>query len=401
MVTNVNDLELILNTSTTDEVLKSCATVQTSALIPFLRKTYGSHSTLMADQVLMRKKAEHKLSQFAKTGCWLTRRSFEQCSSEATALFKSTLFSGSDLLDLCAGLGIDDMAFSRSFQHIVALDTDTFLNTLVRRNNELLGIRHIERVDCDAGTFLQNTHSRFDLIFADADRRPGAGRSHALRDCTPDIISLLPRIFECTHQVLLKLSPLFDIREAIRILPYVKDIYVVEWDGEVKEILVAMHYGYSDSPIIHAVRCDSRGQVMYQFSQSVVEKPGKFRPDFTSAYVYEPSPALIKSGLTPNYLEKYGLTMLDASSYLALGNALIPDFFGRTFNIRDAFEYSKRAFADYLTRNKITHAHVSVRNFPLTVAEFRKQWKLKEGGDLYFFLTQAGGKKWVLCTQKP
>jgi hypothetical protein len=401
LVTNIKGLELILNSTTTNEVLKSCAGVQISALVPFLRKTYGVYSTLMADQVLLRKKAEYKLSHFVEKGCWLTRRSFEQCSSEATALFKSNLFSGNVLLDLCAGLGIDDMAFSRSFQQIVALDTDSALNLLVRRNNQLSGIHNIERIDSDADMFMSSTHHRYDLIYADADRRSGAARSHSLSDCTPDILRLLPRIFECTDQVLLKLSPLFDIHEAIRILPHPKDIYAIEWDGEVKEILVALKYGYSDAPVIHAVRCNNVGQAIYHFSQPTPVKPGFGQADFTSHYLYEPSPALIKSGLTQHYLAQYGLTMPDASTFLALGNEFIPDFFGRIFKIKDAALYSKRAFADYLAQYNITQAHISVRHFPTTVADFRKQWKLKDGGDVYFFLTQSKGEKWFICAEKP
>ena len=381
--------------------MKSCASVQTNALVPFLRKTYGIHSALMADQVLLRKKAEYKLSHFAEKGCWLTRRSFEQCSSEATALFKSTLFSGKVLLDLCAGLGIDDMAFSLSFQHIVALDTDEYLNVLVRTNNELTGIKNIERIDTDAESFLTNTHDRYDLIYADADRRSEAGRSHSLSDCTPDILSLLPRIFQCTKNVLLKLSPLFDIQEAIRILPHAKDIYAIEWDGEVKEVLVALQYGYSDSPLLHAVRCNKSGQATHHFSHTMSVKPVFGSADYTSAYLYEPSPALIKSGLTSNYLAQYGLVMPDGSTFLALGNEFIPDFFGRTFKIRDAIAYSKRDFADYLSKHDITQAHISVRHFPITVDEFRKQWKLKDGGEVYLFLTQSEGKKWFICAEKP
>lgn len=401
MASNIEDIRLIVKNTSVDEVLKSCIGVQINVLIPFLRKKYAVHSALMADQILLRKKAEYKLSHFTEAGCWLTKRSFEQCSSETTALFKSNLFSGNVLLDLCAGLGIDDMAFSRSFQHIIALDTDEYLNVLVRRNNELTGISNIERVDSDADTFLNTTHHRYDLIYADADRRSGAGRSHSLSDCTPDIPRLLPRIFQCADQVLLKLSPLFDIHEAIRILPHAKDIYALEWEGEVKEILVALKYGYSDAPVIHAVRCNNVGQAIHHFSQPTPVKPGFGQADFTSHYLYEPSPALIKSGLTQHYLAQYGLTMPDASTFLALGNEIIPDFFGRIFKIKDAALYSKRAFADYLAQYNITQAHISVRHFPTTVADFRKQWKLKDGGDVYFFLTQSKGEKWFICAEKP
>ncbi|NJY64345.1 hypothetical protein HC174_16530 [Salinimicrobium sp. CDJ15-81-2] len=46
-------------------------------------------------------------------------------------------------------------------------------------------------------------------------------------------------------------------------------------------------------------------------------------------------------------------------------------------------------------------ANISVRNFPETVANLRKQLKIKEGGDQYlFFTTLKSEEKVVLVCQK-
>ena len=49
----------------------------------------------------------------------------------------------------------------------------------------------------------------------------------------------------------------------------------------------------------------------------------------------------------------------------------------------------------------LTHANISVRNSPLTVAQLRKKLKLKDGGNTYLFATtDAQGRHLVLRTKK-
>jgi hypothetical protein len=356
-------------------------------------------SALAADQILLHEKAKTKLSQFAEAGCWLTKKSFEQCSSEATAAYKSRLFSGKKMLDLSAGLGIDDIAFSSSFQQIVALDTDKLLNVLVRRNHQILNIQNITRLDTDAETYLSKCTEGYDLIYADADRRNQQGRSYGLSDASPDILRLLPLIFRHTGQLLLKLSPMFDIQESIRLLKGVSEIYVVERKGEVKELLTRVTPIENDNPIIHAVSCDEKGQVIRQYRNNAGSVNTPSQVHTYKGFLYEPSAALIKSGLTAKYLADLGMSMADSSSYLAISELLHADFFGRKFRIKEMFEFNKRLFKAFIEEENIHQANITIRNFPDSVDSFRKKWKLNDGGDKYLFLTTMGGKKWCIYAQ--
>ena len=48
-----------------------------------------------------------------------------------------------------------------------------------------------------------------------------------------------------------------------------------------------------------------------------------------------------------------------------------------------------------------TKANVTTRNFPETVEEIRKKWKIKEGGNRYcFFTTDLNYNKIVLLCKK-
>jgi hypothetical protein len=51
----------------------------------------------------------------------------------------------------------------------------------------------------------------------------------------------------------------------------------------------------------------------------------------------------------------------------------------------------------------ISQANISVRNFPMSVAELRKRLKLKDGGDVYIFATTVAnqGRQLFVCRKKP
>ena len=51
----------------------------------------------------------------------------------------------------------------------------------------------------------------------------------------------------------------------------------------------------------------------------------------------------------------------------------------------------------------ISQANLTVRNFPMSVAELRKRLKLKDGGDVYIFATTVAnqGHQLFVCRKKP
>lgn len=51
---------------------------------------------------------------------------------------------------------------------------------------------------------------------------------------------------------------------------------------------------------------------------------------------------------------------------------------------------NKRELKDALAG--IDRANITVRNFPMSVAELRKKLKLKDGGDVFIFATTVAGE---------
>ena len=63
---------------------------------------------------------------------------------------------------------------------------------------------------------------------------------------------------------------------------------------------------------------------------------------------------------------------------------LIEDFPGRIFEIISVFPYNKKKLKREI---KVDKANITTRNFPKTVAQIRKETKLKDGGDTFLFFS--------------
>ena len=114
-------------------------------------------------------------------------------------------------------------------------------------------------------------------------------------------------------------------------------------------------------------------------------------------YLFEPNSAIMKSGGFDEVSSKYKIDKLHQHSHLYTSEKLI-DFLGRIFEIENTFPYSKVMMKKEFENQK---ANITTRNFPESVENIRKKWKIKDGGNRYcFFTTDMNNDKIVLiCTK--
>lgn len=345
---------------------------------------------LIASQIKLYPKALKKLPSFAAAYCFFTDKALEQASSEPLAKYKSTKINGGLVLDLSAGLGADDWAFSSSFQEVIGVDSDTELNALVRKNFELLGITNVKRVDAKAESYIQQA-PKADWVYLDADRRSGGGKAVHLFEGSPDVMSLLKQLPAITNQVLLKLSPLIDITHLIKNLSNISRIEVVSLYNEVKEVLVFIKFGYAGNIEICASDINRKHEVR-SFS-ATYPMPASVATSVSGNYFYEPALSIIKAGLTAPYAVSCNLNPLQVNGNYLIGEKLIPDFIGRVFQVKKLMPFKKATVKDYLKITGIAKANIARRDFKADVAELYTLFDLKEGGDDYLFFTTAANQE--------
>ena len=120
--------------------------------------------------------------------------------------------------------------------------------------------------------------------------------------------------------------------------------------------------------------------------------------DQVGTYLYEPNVAILKAGAFRSLTQTYPVMKLHLSSHLYTSASLVPDFPGRRFRVESVSGFGKKELKAFL--KDMDKANITIRNFPLSVAELRKRLKLKEGGDDYIFATTLSGGQKVLIRGK-
>ncbi len=238
--------------------------------------------------------------------------------------------------------------------------------------------------------------SRFDWIYLDPSRRNNSkGKVFRLSDSMPNVLEHLELLLSKTDNILLKTSPLLDFSIGVAELKFVQQIHVVAVNNEVKELLWLLKKEYMGQITVKTINYSKTGAETFNFELSEEKKvvPRFSRP---LSYIYEPNAAILKSGafkLTGAY---FGLNKLHEHTHLYTSEESIA-FPGRRFKLDQVVPYTKKDVKSL----GIKKANISTKNFPESVSDIRKKFKIADGGTQYLLcITDSNEKRKVLCCSK-
>jgi hypothetical protein len=344
----------------------------------------------IAEQLALRKKAGLKFPKLSARGLIFQKEAFEQSSGETAAAYKQKLISGKNLIDITGGLGIDLLYLSENFEKPVYCERNEVLCNLFRHNSRIFPSRKIEIIEGDSINALkQYPDNYFDWLYADPARREQGRRSVDLRYCSPNVVEHQELLFSKAKNLLLKLSPAFDVTEAAKLFPNLDEFIVVSVDGECKEILLLLKKEKSARGVkIKAVSLHSDDKPAYEIESILGENIVRYTAYEISGHFYEPDAAIIKSRLTSKLARKYNLNFINEEADYLISSEYVKDFPGRSFLIKHVWEYKPKQITEKLNALGINKANISRRSFPLSPEEIRSKLKLKDGGDVYLFFTR-------------
>ena len=364
------------------------------------KASVGTDVSLALRQIAARQLLQKKVPEWADNEDLLfpLHLSIEQCSSEAAAKYKASLLQGQSFVDLTGGLGIDTYYISQRFQEADYVERQAELCELARHNFSVLKAK-VKVWNEKAEDYLKCCEPK-NCIFVDPARRDEHGHKIvSIADCTPDVARLQEVLLQKAEYVLIKLSPMLDISEALRALHHVKEVHVVAVANECKELDVVLERGYQgEVQFVCANLLTGQPEVRFMLGE---ERDCCCRmADGVSKYLYEPNPALMKASCFKLLTERYGVSKLHKNSHLFTSEQLIPMFPGRVFEVEGWTHYNKKVKQTLL--HDVEKASIAVRNFPLSVAELRKAFKIGEGDAVYLFATtMKGEEKVIIRTKKP
>ncbi|CAM1364846.1 SAM-dependent methyltransferase [Tenacibaculum soleae] len=352
----------------------------------------------LSNQIISKQKSKNKLPNWFNTQnvYYPPKISIEQTSSEITANYKSNLVSGDAIIDITGGFGIDAFYFAKKFKNVIHSEINDEVSKIVAHNYQQLKVNNIQTVASDGLEFLKNTNQKFDCIYIDPSRRDDIkGKVFLLKDCLPNVPENIDFLFTKSANILIKNSPMLDITATINELKFVKEIHIIAVNNEVKELLFLLKKEYKGIVNVNTVNLLKVKSQEFNF---ILKNNSDLKYNSPQKFIYEPNAAILKSGGFNQITKQYNVGKLHQHSHLYTSEEIIENFPGRIFKIDAVFSYNKKQLKKELAIDK---ANITTRNFPKTVAQIRKETKLKDGGNIYLFFTKNLDEKLIVlkCTQ--
>ena len=355
-------------------------------------------------QIEGRERTADKLPTFASIPDWWypVRLSCEQCSSELTARYKASLLSPLALgegkeerfLDLTGGYGVDTYFLSEQFIHTDYVEQNEELCRIAAHNFALSQKSKVERQklsiaihNTTAEDFLLSSpcgEAGWGLIFLDPARRDSHGsKVFRIEDCTPNVEELLPTLLAHSKHLLIKLSPMLDLTQAVTSLSQVNwDIHIVAIKNEVKEVLL-LSGGTGQITTIDLAQKDQA----FVFTREEEQHCGlDIRDGKLANYLYEPNAAILKAGAYKLVAQRFGLHKLDVNTHLYTSRQFIENFPGRVWRITE--------------KQNLKQANVLTRNYPLTPEQLKKKLHLRDGGTAFVIGCRVAGKPTLMYAER-
>ena len=338
----------------------------------------------VANQVICKQKSEKKLPSWfgTKNIYYPPKVSIEQTSSETAAKYKASLVSGKRLIDLTGGFGVDSFYFSSTFNTVIHCEINTKLSKIAAHNFKQLNKTNITCLAENGIEYLKKSSDSFDVIYLDPSRRSDSkGKVFLLKDCEPNIPKYIDLLLNKTTTILIKNSPILDITSAIKELKFVKEIHIVAIRNDVKELLYLLEKEYNGEIKINTINFSKKNTQKFNFLFNKKTISSYQEP---LDYLYEPNAAILKSGGFHEITAQLDVYKIHQHSHLYTSKKNIK-FPGRGFKILAVLPYDKKKIVKLLPNKK---ANITTRNFHKSVAQIRKELKIKDGGDDYLFFTR-------------
>ncbi|UFH32717.1 RsmD family RNA methyltransferase [Chryseobacterium sp. C-71] len=311
--------------------------------------------------------------------------SLEQSSSDKTAVYKSKILKGKKFIDLTSGFGIDAYYLSENFDEITLVEQNPELLEIVEHNWSVLN-KKAKFVNQKLEDFLGGNTEKFDVIYLDPARRgQQKNKVFLLEDLSPNILEIQDKLLSISKQVVIKLSPLIDLKYLVSVLKNISKIDIVAVKNDVKEIVVFLTADISKSIQCHCINLESgESDFQFQFGDEENAYAEYAEPE---KFIYIPNNTLLKAGIFNLISERFRLEKLHPNTHIYTSNTKIENFPGRIFEMEvvDGKQIKKKGQFNIISKN-----------YPLKPEEIKKKYGLKDGGNDYLIFTQSKKGKLIL-----
>lgn len=336
----------------------------------------------------------------------------EQASSDLLAEYHESLVpEGASVVDLTSGLGIDVFHLARRAASVVAVDQNPLLVEALDYNAAGLKLADVVAPVCSkCEDFIDKCivdGRTFDMAFIDPARRAEDGsRLFALADCSPDVVSLLPKLTKICRMLVIKASPMLDITHTVLALsPAPVAVAAVGNTTECKELVITVVFEKAEphTTMLEAVtlRPDADSSTFSftasaeQSAPTVPTSPAIKAGDI----VCELYPSAMKAGAFKLLAATFNLRGFHANTKLLYTTEPPENFPGTLWSVVEVMPYASKNIKRF--KSKYPAISVATRNFGFSAESLRQKLGVREApGDLRLFaVTDTFGNRLLIVTR--
>ncbi len=330
---------------------------------------------------------------------WLTRVGLEQCTALEVAQHKARRFAGSicgpmtavqtdplPVFDLCSGIGVDAAAIA-GFAEVIAVDQSPSMCLRAGWNADVWGRAARLLTRCEDVTTSDWAGA---IVHADPDRRAGNDRpTRRLEQYQPNL-EWMQRLTRTAGGGGIKLGSASNFLQKFPGC----EIELISLHGECREATVWFGSLTGEFPFRATVLPTGESISADPLSEwtSVAPQAG--------AFIFDPDPAIVRSGLLDVMAERHGLLRLDSEEEYLTGDIVPATAFVAVFEIEVVLVNSLKDLKQYLRGDPSQHYEIKCRRIRTEADSVRRQLPTGNAAPRVIFFARIGGRGTIVVARR-
>ena len=377
------EIEIMHRLRDCPELLEEIRTHQ-GAELALQKKLRENHAgELVAAGIQLEELRQKAINKFSRAGeMWFDRTGLEQATSESVASYKSQRFSG-EILDLCCGIGGDSIALSDR-GNVTVIDSNPAACLRAEWNAEVYG-RELKTICGDVTKIPIGDR----LVHIDPDRRPGSGgRVVRLEDAVPGL-PFLKSVMETARGGAIKVSPAANFIGKF----FDAEIELVSLRGECKE--ATLWFGELASAGVYRATALPSGETVAGNPLDAWTDVGEL-----DHYLFDPDPALVRSGLIDLYASCSSVKRLDEEEEYLTGPELVESSFVSAFEVIESLPYHEKTLRRYFRDADFGQLEIKCRHIKVPIENLRRKLSLEGDRPGVLIVARIAGESRAIVSRR-
>ena len=318
---------------------------------------------------------------------WLTRVGLEQSTAWNVATHKAKRFSQSDSVsDLCCGVGVDAATIAE-FAQVTAIDTAASMCLRAEWNAAVWNRSGNITTQCADVTDIDWSGK---VVHVDPDRRSGRDRPTKRLELYQPSLEWMQKLTRTAAGGGIKISPASNFLQKFPGC----EIELISLRGECREATV----WFGSLAGEHTFRATA-----LPTGESISADPLSAWTNVVPAaaeYIFDPDPAIVRSGLIDVMAETHSLQRLDAEEEYLTGAECVTSGFVTAFRIEAVLSGNLKDLKQHLRSDPSTHYEIKCRRIPTNADTVRRQLPTGTATPRVIFFARISGRATCVVTRR-